>query len=284
MCIRDSDCWNGFHSVPINENDRHYTTFLTEWGRYRYKMSPQGHKASGDGFTHRFDNIAENFPNKIKCIDDTLVWTDTTEESFFQACKFLDLCGKNGIILNPKKFQFAEETVQFVGFEIGEQTIRPGQKYYAAIKNFPRPITLSDMRSYFGLVEQVAYTFYMSDVMAPFRELLKPGNTIKGKVYWDENMEMIFENSKVVIIEAMEEGVRMFSPELPTAVGSDWSMEGIGHTLSQKHCLCPGQDPRCCPTGWKLVAFASRFTHPAERFYSPVAVWTDRFFAKGFFG
>ena len=27
------DAWNGYHSVPIHENDRHKTTFITRWGR-----------------------------------------------------------------------------------------------------------------------------------------------------------------------------------------------------------------------------------------------------------
>ena len=264
------DAWNGFHSVPIHADDRHYTTFLTEWGRYRYKMTPQGHKASQDGYTHRFDNIVEDIKDKARCVDDTLLWDDTTEASFFRACEFLDRCGRNGIILNPEKFQFAEDTVEFVGFEVGLDGIKPAKKYYAAVNDFPRPVTLSDIRSFFGLVEQVAYTFYSSEVMAPFRELLKPGNAVKGKIHWDDNMEEMFKSAKVKIIEAMEEGVRMFDPRLPTAVGSDWSKTGIGHTLSQKHCTCPGRNPRCCPTGWKFAAFASRFTHPAEQNYSPV--------------
>ena len=264
------DAWNGFHSVPIHAEDRHYTTFISEWGRYRYCMSPQGHKASGDGYTHRFDDIVHDIQDKVKCIDDTLIWAETTEESFFRTCEFLDRCGRNGIILNPTKFQFAEDIVQFLGFEVGVDSVKPGKKYYTAINDFPRPTTLSDMRSYFGLVEQVAYTFYASIVMAPFRELLKPGNAIKGQIYWDEYMEEMFLSSKVEIIRAMEEGVRMFDPKLPTAVGSDWSKEGLGHTLAQKHCQCPGRNPRCCHTGWKFVAFASRFTHPAERNYSPV--------------
>ena len=31
------DAWNGYHSVPIHKDDRHKTTFITEFGRYRYK-------------------------------------------------------------------------------------------------------------------------------------------------------------------------------------------------------------------------------------------------------
>ena len=44
-----TDAWNGYHSVPLCEEDRHITTFITPWGRYRYKVAPQGFLASGDG-------------------------------------------------------------------------------------------------------------------------------------------------------------------------------------------------------------------------------------------
>ena len=39
------------------------------------------------------------------------MWADSIEECFFQACQWLDLCGRNGIVLNPEKFEFT-------GFEI----------------------------------------------------------------------------------------------------------------------------------------------------------------------
>jgi hypothetical protein len=43
------DVWNSFHSVPVREEDRHKLTFVTQWGRFRYKVAPQGYLASGDG-------------------------------------------------------------------------------------------------------------------------------------------------------------------------------------------------------------------------------------------
>ncbi|VDI05202.1 Hypothetical predicted protein [Mytilus galloprovincialis] len=56
-----TDAWNGYHSVPIREEDRHFTTFITPWGRYRYKVAPQGFMASGDAYNQRFDAIISNF-------------------------------------------------------------------------------------------------------------------------------------------------------------------------------------------------------------------------------
>ena len=59
------DAWNGYHSIPIKEDNRDLTTFITPWGRYRYRTAPQGYLATGDAYTRRYDEISE-IPNKKK--------------------------------------------------------------------------------------------------------------------------------------------------------------------------------------------------------------------------
>ncbi|RLC10820.1 MAG: hypothetical protein DRI57_19865, partial [Deltaproteobacteria bacterium] len=139
------DAWNGYHSVPLREEDRHLTTFITPWGRYRYRTAPQGYIASGDGYSRRFDEIVSDFPQKTKCIDDALLWSYNLEDCFFQACQWLDLCGRNGITLNPEKFVFGQDTAQFAGFEITPASVRPCKKYLQAIMGFPLPRNITDM-------------------------------------------------------------------------------------------------------------------------------------------
>ena len=112
------DAWNGYHSVPLHKDDRYYTTFITPWGRYRHCTAPQGYIASGDGYSRRCDEIVAHIPRKTKCIDDTLQWSNSIEDSFFQAAQWLDVCGRNGITLNPEKFVFCEDEVEFAGFRM----------------------------------------------------------------------------------------------------------------------------------------------------------------------
>lgn len=260
------DAWNGYHSVPICEEDRHLTTFITPWGRYRYKTAPQGYIASGDGYTRRFDEIISDIPNKTKCVDDTLLWSDSIEHSFFQACKWLETCGNNGIILNPDKFVFAQDTVEFAGFEITPDSVRPCSRYLEAILDFPSPKNITDMRSWFGLVNQVSYAFSMTDRMQAFRQLLKPGTPF----YWDDTLERLFQESKAVIISEIEHGVQIFDKNKPTCLATDWSKNGIGFWLFQKHCTCSKTVPFCCRDGWKITLVGSRFTSAAESRYAPV--------------
>ena len=260
------DAWNGYHSVPLCPEDRHLTTFITPWGRYRYKTAPQGYIASGDGYTRRYDEIVSGVRNKTKCVDDVLLWADTLEESFFQTIEWLDICGRNGITLNPKKFVFGADTVEFAGFEITPDSVRPCQKYLRAIIDFPTPTGITDVRSWFGLVNQVSYAFSMTERMSPFRELLKPGNRFE----WTPALQDAFEESKAVIASEVEEGVRIFDPSKPTCLATDWSKDGIGFWLLQKHCDCAGTEPFCCNTGWRITLVGSRFTHAAETRYAPV--------------
>ena len=263
------DAWNGYHSVFLDPSCRDLTTFITPWGRYRYKTTPQGYLAAGDAYTERFDKIIADVPNKTKCVDDTIMWANSIQESFFQTCKFLTLCAENGIIFNQKKFQFCREEVEFAGFIIGKSDVRPAPKILDSIKSFPVPKNISDVRGWFGLVNQVAPFFANRAVMEPFRELLKPA--AQGKhIYWDDNLTKLFEESKEIIIEKIKEGIKCFDMEKWTCLMPDFCKTGIGFLLTQKQCLCSKIDPYCCSGGWKVVLAGSRFTKGAESRYAPV--------------
>ena len=171
-----------------------------------------------------------------------------------------------GITLNPEKFVFAPDTVEFAGFEISLDSIRPCQKSLDAILDFPTPENITDMRSWFGLLNQVAYAFSITKHMQPFRHLLKPDTPFQ----WTEELDKLFEDSKRAIVEEIEEGVRIYDKSKPTCLATDWSKTGIGYWLYQKHCTCTSTQPQCCPTGWKVVMVGSRFTQPAESRYAPV--------------
>ena len=61
-----------------------------------------------------------------------------------------------------------------------------------SIKNFPFPKDITGARAWFGLVNQGAYAFAMTDEMAPFRHLLKP----KTKFEWTEDLDKAIHLSK----------------------------------------------------------------------------------------
>ena len=260
------DAWNGYHSIALHEDDRHLTTFITPWGRYRYCVAPQGYVASGDGYSRRFDEIVSDIPCKTKCVDDALLWDKSIEDAFWHAVDWLDTCGHNGVTLNPPKFSFAQTCTEFAGFEIQPTAVRPCPRYIEAIKDFPTPHNITDVRSWFGLVNQVSYAFASAERMLPFRDLLKPGTPFM----WTDLLNRLFEESKSIIINEILKGVEIYDKTKPTCLVSDWSKEGIGFWLFQKHCKCPSSRPFCCKTGWRITLVGSRFTSSAESRYAPI--------------
>ena len=283
-----TDCRNGYHSCPLAEEDRYLTTFLTEDGRFRYRVAPQGFMASGDGYNQRYDNIIANVPRKTKCVDDVIQWDDdeSIEEHWWRIIDYLILVGTNGIILNPKKFQFCKREVEFAGFLITQDDVKPLPKYLDAIRNFPRPSNISDIRSWFGLVNQVSHYAKLTEMMAPFKPLLSP----KTRFQWDDNLEQAFQRSKLEIVKAIEEEVTIFDPCRTTTLSPDWSKTGVGYFLYQKYCVCPSYITTCCKNGWRITLAGSRFLHKAEKNYWPVegealavnwALEDTRFFTLG---
>ena len=261
------DCWHGYHSVPLAPSDRHLTTFVTPWGRYRYRTAPQGLISAGDGYTHRKAEIMGDFRDVRNCVDDSLLFDDNIEENFFRVCSFLEQGAKGGCTFNPDKFQFGEREVNFLGFRITDTGVKPTQSFIETIMSFPTPKSLTDIRSWFGAVNQISYSFASAPVMAPFRHLL----SAKVPFQWSQELQDAFEASKLEIIRQCENGVRSFDPKLPTALATDWAKLGIGWWLTQKHCSCPGdQLPGCCPDGWQTVYVGSRFCAPAESRYHPI--------------
>ena len=263
------DAWNGYHSLPLAETARDATTFITEFGRYRYKRAPQGFHASGDGYTRRMDDITEGVERLKKCVDDSLLWDKTLEEAFWHTINYITLCGKNGVVFNPSKFVFGANDVDFAGFTITQSGYKPTPPLLNAIRDFPTPTNITGVRSWFGLVNQVSYAFAQSEVMAPFRDLSK---TKDGhKFYWDSSLDKLFERSKSVIARQVEDGFRGFKISRPTCLSTDWSKTGVGFVLQQKHCSRSLEDaPHCGPGHRKLVFAGSRFTTESKARYAPI--------------
>lgn len=261
----------GFHQVKLHEKSKKLTTFITPWGRYRYCRTPMGHCAAPDAYTRRYDVTIEGIPRKFKCIDDTLLFDSSVEDAFWHAYDLLETCAKKGVTLKPEKFKFCRRQVDFVGFHVGWDTYRPTEERLAALRSFdmpPQP-SLTDIRSWYGFVNQLAPFLATAPIMEPFRELLrKPQGK---KVYWDDNLQNKFAQAKEVISKLAKEGLTFYDKNRPTVVATDWSKVGIGFVVLQQHCSCSMKDaPFCCKSGWRLALCGSRHLTPAETGYAPV--------------
>ena len=260
-----TDAWNGYHSCPLDVRDRHLTTFITEKGRYWYAAAPQGFLASGDGYNQRYGRLIEDMERTTRCVDDLAMWDEDLEGHWWRVIRYVDRIAKNGIIISAKKFEFCEKEIEFAGFLITENEVKPLPKHLDAVAKFPRPTNITDMRSFFGLICQLAHNAKLCGLMAPFKPFLSP----KVRFQWTEELEVAFIQAKKEIVAAIKEGVEIFEPGRTTALSPDWSKTGIGYFLYQKYCACPSTVTTCCEHGWRVVLAGSRHLSAAEKNYWP---------------
>ena len=153
MYLSVTDAWNCYHSVPVRKEYRHLLKSTTKFGRYRYKTAPQGFKASSDGYTHRCHHIISGVPRKTKIVNDTAIW-DTMkdlETHWWRMINYLE-CVTECVTLNPKKLTFQEKNskIDFSGFFVRTDTVKPLAKYIQSIKEFPQPNSMTDIRAWYG--------------------------------------------------------------------------------------------------------------------------------------
>ena len=103
----------------------------------------------------------------------TLIHFDREIEChWWRAIEFLTKVGNAGIILNSEKFQFCHKSVEFVGFRISNECIE--SLYLNSIRNFHTLKSATDIRSWFGLINQILNYARLCKVMAPSGDFLSP--------------------------------------------------------------------------------------------------------------
>ena len=264
-----TDAWEGYHSVLLDKESSKLTSFVTPFGCFRYLTNPQGNHVANDAYNKRFDSVTAHVQDVERQVDDSLLWKPTITECFSHTAEYLTLLGNNGILQNPAKFQFCKQEVDWSGFRISSDGVRPMPHISQSIRDFPTPINRTDMRSFMALAQQVSYATAVAPRLLHFRELLRD----KVPWFWDRRMDEVFTHTKNLLADKVEEGIKSFDPARITALLTDWCKHGVGFVMMQKHCHCPDKpdsttDMLCCTTGWLVCMVGSRFTHTAEANYS----------------
>ena len=261
------DCWNGYHSVPVDERDVHYLQFITPWGRYRYKKAPQGYISSGDVYNFKTDEILVDVENHLKIVDDSLIYASNMADMYKDTVNFIRKCGESGMVLNKDKFKFAVNETDFAGFTIGNGKVKPMESHVEAIRNFEEPANITDLRSFMAMCEQVAYATTIKDDLFPLRELLKKDGK---QFYWDSQLSMVFKKIRNKIADNCVAGIQNFDLNKITTLETDWSQTGMGFWLWQKYCACDELKLDCCRSGWRITMVGSAFCSPAESRYAAI--------------
>jgi hypothetical protein len=249
------DATNGYFQIPLDEASQHLTVFMTPWGRYKYLRASMGLSCNSDEFNRRADAAFSHLSNTVRVVDDLLRFDRSFPAHVRGVCSVLQAACDAGFTFNPKKFFFAQERVKWVGYIIQRGGIGADPDKLKAIADFPRPQDITGLRSFLGLVEQLAgFSSSISGLKEPLCPLLRTSNPF----IWTPDHETAFQDVKKALISPPV--LTQFDPQLETMLQTDASIKhGLGYALLQRH-----------GTIWKLVECNSRCYTDLETRYAIV--------------
>ena len=144
------DLARGFYQVPLEETYQDKTAFLTQFGKFRFKVMPFGLRNAPATFQRLMDCILGELNESTNVyIDDISVFSANWDDHL----KHLDLvltCLKEGLTIQATKLQLVMNTCKFLGHVVGKGGTQ--QAKTRAVEEFRQPLNKSDMIAFLGLV------------------------------------------------------------------------------------------------------------------------------------
>ena len=146
------DIQKAFHFVPIRASDQHKTCVATPWGLYKFKRMAFGLKNAPGSFTRFINEVLHGIPNLYIYLDDILVWSDTPEEHRSIVEQVFKRLAEYGLALSLSKCKFQSEEVDFLGFKINHQGIKPLSYKIESIDKFQQPQNQKQLLRFLGML------------------------------------------------------------------------------------------------------------------------------------
>ena len=248
------DANSGFWQIPLTEKSKLLTTFVTPWGRYCFNKLPFGISSAPEVFQKQMNHILEGLPGVLCLIDDTLIFGQDQQEHDERLRNVLRRLQEANVTLNSTKCVFSVQSVKFLGHVIDSRGIRADPDKIAAIKEMPTPKSITDLRRFMGMANQLGkFSPRLAELGQPLRQLLSTRNAWT----WGPAQDQAFSDVKEELTKPTV--LAPYDPSVPTKLTSDASSFGLGAVLMQQR---EGE--------WRPVAYASRAMSETERCYAQI--------------
>ena len=248
----DANC--GFWQIPLDEQSRSLTTFITPFGRYRFNKLPFGISSAPEHFQRRMNEILAGQEGVLCHMDDVLIFGQDQQEHDSRLHAALQKIQEAGATLNPEKCEFSKQSLTFLGHIVNQHGISPDPSKTTAVLEMETPKSLTELRRFMGMVNQLGkFTPNIAELSQPLRELLSS----KRSWVWGPAQDAAFKAIKAEL--ARPTTLALYSPDVPTKIAADASAYGLGAVLLQQQ-----------SGAWQPVAFASRSMTDTEKRYSQI--------------
>ena len=241
-----------YHQIVLDPESRQITTFMTHKGMYRYKRLMFGISCAPEMYNKIIQQTLDGCDGVQSIFDVIVVHGKTTAEHDQRLDIVLRRLSDRGLTLNIDKCQFNMTHIEFMGHVLSKHGIGMAKSKVEAIKEARQPETMSEVRSFLGLVNfSSRFIPNLATKAEPLRKLTRKNVLFK----WGPEQTKSFQELKDQLSQASTLGY--FDPSAQTIVVTDASPVGLGAVLAQQQ----GSD-------YRVIMYASRTLTDVERRYS----------------
>ena len=241
------DLRSGYWQTRIHPDDIHKTAFRTPFGHHEWLVMPFGLQGAPSNFQRMMNHYLRQYLGKsVLCyLDDILIYSSSEEEHLQHIRQVLTVLREQKLFAKATKCDFGRTEVQFLGYRVREDQIRKDEEKVKAVRNWPEPKTVREVRQFLGLAG-----FYRkfiegySKIAKPLTDILKTNEFEEkfGSKYTKTASITLNEEQKKAVKDLKEALTTspclvIFDPSKPTEVWADASFDNstVGAVLMQDH-------------------------------------------------
>lgn len=246
-----------YYWIPIAEDDAQKTAIITPFGLFEFTCMTFGLRNASQTFQRFMHQVLRGIDNCFCYVDDILLYSENEESHRHLLRQVLERLKKYGVMLKVEKCEFGKNKINFLGYEVSGNGIKPTEERTKAISSYPKPRTIAELRRFLGMLN-----FYRSclprqaELQSELNKYLhNMKRNDKTPIEWTPQAELAFEKCRQSILEATE--LMHPLPGSPLALMSDASDFSLGAVLQQK-----------IGNGWRPLAYFSKAMSLTQRRYS----------------
>lgn len=254
---------DAYRQVPLREEDRHLTAFLTPYGKFEYNVLPHGLLNSDISLQRTIDTITRtDFASSyaVGYLDTIVIHSQTKAAHSEHTMRILEMLAANGLYVDLDSYDVFQQEVEFLDHTIGHGQIRPGASCVERIK-----AEYADVNTFTVLSQKEARAFltkagYFRRFLKNYARLTEPLHdyvyTFDGE--WDEECT----HSLQGLVAQLDSNISLVVPDL-TENNTGFIIESCIPADCQKiisaQLLQPSKDENAEPR--VVEYFSKRLTH-----------------------
>ncbi len=244
------DFSHAYTQLSLDENSKKLTTINTHKGLYQYERLCFGISSSPSIFQCVMDSIFQDIPNVCVYFDNVYITGPTDNEHLQTLDRVLRMVSAKGLRINKNKCQFLKTEIDFLGYRLSREGIKPQLEKTKAIKDAPTPKNVHELKSFLGLINYYSkFCGNLTDILSPLYMLLQKNTPW----HWGKEQSKAFETARACL--SSDTLLTHYDPKKELTLTCDASPKGVGAILSH------GKQP---------IAYASRTLSSAERNYAQI--------------